>query len=425
MKKLLLSFYVVFSLSTTLFAQTTLSPGDIAITGANCDNPDDFSFLLLVDIEAGTVIKFTDNGWFAAGGFRSGEGIQTYTAPSALAAGTTIIFSTSSADFTPSGSFALAAAGDQLLAYQGDEATPTHIYALNIEGSHVWQADATSSNTSALPTGLTNGTNAVAVEEFDNVMYSGSTTFASPAEALSAISNYINWTGDNAIRYDLTALGDFTLPVELTSFTARAGDSRVTLRWSTASEMDNQGFIIIRSADKNGEYDIVDSYTTNNNLKGAGSSSEAHDYTFIDNSVFNGVTYWYKLVDVDMNGTRTAHGPVYCTPHAGEITLDPVNSDLPTAFTLHQNHPNPFNPGTTINFDIPDTKKGLLNVKLTVYDLLGKKVKILANGPLTPGPYQVKWNGINDAGQLAPSGIYIYHFESELFSAAKKMILMK
>ncbi len=62
-----------------LSAQTILNAGDIAIVGINTDNPDDFAFVLLTDIESGTVINFTDNGWLAAGGFRTGEGIKAYT----------------------------------------------------------------------------------------------------------------------------------------------------------------------------------------------------------------------------------------------------------------------------------------------------------------------------------------------------------
>ncbi|WP_163312209.1 hypothetical protein, partial [Enterobacter cloacae] len=66
---------------------TTLAAGDLALVGYDADNPDDFAFVLLRDIEAGTEIHFTDNGWTAAGAFRGGEGIYTFTAAAALAAG--------------------------------------------------------------------------------------------------------------------------------------------------------------------------------------------------------------------------------------------------------------------------------------------------------------------------------------------------
>ena len=80
-------------------SQTVLSPGDLAMIGTNCDSPDDFAFLLLLDVEAGTVIKFTDNGWQASGSFRTGEGILTFTAATNLNAGTVMVYSENQLDF--------------------------------------------------------------------------------------------------------------------------------------------------------------------------------------------------------------------------------------------------------------------------------------------------------------------------------------
>ncbi|MEO0824678.1 MAG: ExeM/NucH family extracellular endonuclease [Cyanobacteria bacterium J06642_9] len=174
---------------------TILTSGDIAIIGFNFDNPDEFAFVPLVDLETGTEIKFTDNGWFAAGGFRANEGTFTWTATENIPAGTVISPAVSSVAFS--------ASGDQILAYQGEDANPTFIYALNSEGNPgVWQADATSSNTSALPTGLVNGETALALDEIDNAIYTGITS-GTQAELLAAISDPSNWTGSNSDRQQL------------------------------------------------------------------------------------------------------------------------------------------------------------------------------------------------------------------------------
>jgi len=425
MKKVTTIIFSILFFVLPSFAQTTLVAGDIAILGMNCDNPDDFSFLLLKDIDSGTQIKFTENGWFATGGFRTGEGTQTYTAPSNLSAGTKIIFSVNSADFSGT-TFGFSTSGDQILAYQGDDATPTFIYALNNNGSHAWDADASSPNTSALPTGSTNGVNAVAVDEMDNVMYNGSTTFSSSSSALSAISDYQNWIGDNSTRYDFSSIGDFTLPVELTSFTAKAGDGQVVLRWNTASEINNQGFVILRSTNQAGFYKEQDTYTANNDLKGAGNSSHSIIYEWADNSVINGNTYWYKLVDVDMNGVRIEHGPVSATPQASESAGD---SRVPHAFYL-TNYPNPFGNGvstgnTTISFDLSASQSNELPVTLTVYDLLGRKVVTLYNGTLSNVAHRFRWNGKNAAGLDVPAGVYIYKLAAPFREQAKKMILIR
>lgn len=175
---------------------TTLSAGDIAIIGFNFDNPDELSFVLLKDITSGTEISFTDNGWQSSGEFRANEGTFTWTATSDLSKGTVITPTVSGVAFS--------GAGDQIIAYQGSSDNPTFIYALNSEGSGVWQADATSANTSALPTGLTNGETAVALDEIDNAVYTG-TTSGTKAELLAAIGNKDNWSGSNSEPQTLPA----------------------------------------------------------------------------------------------------------------------------------------------------------------------------------------------------------------------------
>lgn len=202
---------------------TSLSAGDIAIIGVNSDNPDDFSFVLLVDIDAGTEIRFTDSGVLSDGSFRANEGAVKYTAPSTLTAGTVINFVNNSADFTAdndvgvgTNGFSLSASGDQIIAFQGLSTNPTFLFAL-LTNSTEFQADATSSNTSALPPGLVVGTSAVAVgagagptQEVDNAVYSGPVT-GSPTELLAAISDASNWTGDNStltLPTDSFTMGD-------------------------------------------------------------------------------------------------------------------------------------------------------------------------------------------------------------------------
>ena len=174
---------------------TTLSAGDIAIVGFNYDDPDEFAFVLLVNITSGAEIKFTDNGWRATGVFRTGEGFLTWTAPSDLCAGTIVKPTPSPMLFSTS--------GDQILAYQGADSSPIFIYALNSEGTG-WQADATSSNTSALPTGLTNGVTAVAIDEIDNGVYTGTTT-GTRAALLALISDKANWTVSDTVRQTMPA----------------------------------------------------------------------------------------------------------------------------------------------------------------------------------------------------------------------------
>ncbi|MEM9679126.1 MAG: hypothetical protein AAF901_02280 [Bacteroidota bacterium] len=194
---ILVTLFALFFESYSINAQTTLNPGDIAITGFNTDNPDEFSFVLLVDVLATTEIRFTDNGWQAAGGFRNNEGTLIWTATADLTCGTEVIvtdnspFTTSSGTITDSGAFNLAASGDQILAYQGTNAAPSFVYAIHFD-STPW-GNATTPQTTALPTGLTDGTDAVDFGEIDNGAHNCNIT-AGTTQILADVSDPSNWT---------------------------------------------------------------------------------------------------------------------------------------------------------------------------------------------------------------------------------------
>jgi hypothetical protein len=91
-------------------------------------------------------------------------------------------------------------------------------------------------------------------------------------------------------------------------------------------------------------------------------------------------------------------------------------NDIPNTYSLSQNYPNPFNPSTTINYDLP--RAG--NVRLVVYDVLGKEINIIVNEVQKAGSYRVTWDGSKFA-----SGIYFYRIESGTFTDVKKMVLIK
>src|SRR3954465_15621665 len=131
---------------------TVLTAGDIAIIHYNSTGADSFSFVFLRAVEIGTAVNFTDNGWQALGGFRPGEGTVTYTAPTAIAAGTIVTLTGLDLDD----------AGDQIIAYQGTEGSPPILHVVDLaDGNTTVAGDATDANTTALPPGFTLGVNAV------------------------------------------------------------------------------------------------------------------------------------------------------------------------------------------------------------------------------------------------------------------------
>ena len=94
---------------------------------------------------------------------------------------------------------------------------------------------------------------------------------------------------------------------------------------------------------------------------------------------------------------------------------------VPRTYVLEQNYPNPFNPSTSIQFGLPQKTR----VRLVVYDLLGRPVRVLIDATLPAGMHRVIWDGRNGAGQPVAGGIYMTSMEAGAFHATKKMLLMK
>lgn len=192
------------------------------------------------------------------------------------------------------------------------------------------------------------------------------------------------------------------LSVELMGFTALAGNGNVRLDWTTGAERENDHFEIQRSSGHDGWTQIA-------NVDGQGTVSYATHYNFVDNGVENGVNYRYRLIAVDMSGQSGV---------VGEEVLATPNEDagLPAEFALHPCYPNPFNPTTSIRFDIPEASR----VLLTVFDVNGRQVATLVNGNLAANSYTVSF----DAANLS-SGTYFYRLEAGSFTSIRKMLLLK
>ena len=101
--------------------------------------------------------------------------------------------------------------------------------------------------------------------------------------------------------------------------------------------------------------------------------------------------------------------------------VNPNYKPIPLTYKLDQNFPNPFNPETRIYFEIPQSH----DVKLLIYNMLGQKVRTLIEEPFNAGFHIVNWDGRDDAGNIMPTGIYIYRIKAGKFIAAKRMLMMK
>jgi hypothetical protein len=314
MKNYYLSLLLFLGCYSLTFSQTTLGNGDIVITGFNADNPDQFTFVLLTDIETGTEIKFTDNGWISTGAFRANEGIITWTATSDLSCGTEIEVAAAAPGSASTGTvvrsvgnFALATTGDQILAYQGLEATPTFIYAINF--SSVGWSEATSAATSAIPAGLTDGTNAVDVGDTDNAVYNCS-IITDTSAILAAVSTSANWNLSNT-RY--ATLGGCTYTCVACSVVVTWDGTN--WNWSDGTAQ-NTLPTLLQTVVLNGNYDTVTngninacSLTVNNgNTLSIGNNSFIQIQTdIIANGNIN-VSAEGSVVQIDDSGTVSGSG---------------------------------------------------------------------------------------------------------------------
>jgi hypothetical protein len=117
------------------------------------------------------------------------------------------------------------------------------------------------------------------------------------------------------------------------------------------------------------------------------------------------------------NGTAVGTlGTILRTTRTGPTSVEERPAEAPGDFLLSQNFPNPFNPATGIRFQVSATS----DVKLAVYDILGREVAVLVNEKQAPGSYQVRFN----AGGLA-SGVYFYRLHAGAYVATRKMVLMR
>jgi hypothetical protein len=99
-----------------------------------------------------------------------------------------------------------------------------------------------------------------------------------------------------------------------------------------------------------------------------------------------------------------------------------IDGDLiPVEFALRQNYPNPFNPVTTLLYDLPEQT----HVNITVYDMLGRKIRTILNQQQDPGYKSVIWDATNDYGKPVSAGIYLYQIQAGDFMQTKKMVLLK
>ncbi|HUI30562.1 MAG TPA: T9SS type A sorting domain-containing protein [Candidatus Acidoferrales bacterium] len=202
---------------------------------------------------------------------------------------------------------------------------------------------------------------------------------------------------------------DHSLSVQATDFVATTDVGSVMISWKTQSEVGNAGFNILREDPNTSTFKLISSYTSNDSLRGLGTSSTGRSYDFTDYHVVSGSTFQYKIQSVSTGGVTK------------DLSTLSATVDVPNACALYQNYPNPFNPTTTIQFDL----KAQSTVTLDIYNVLGQRVFENNYGTMNAGRFTKVVNM-----DMFASGMYFYRIvaignNGEKFVSMKKFVLMK
>jgi hypothetical protein len=219
---------------------------------------------------------------------------------------------------------------------------------------------------------------------------------------------YVNVTADDTNDSPLSPI-----VVDLISFSAEQQEGNVLLNWSTVSEINHAGFNIYRQYTEENEFTRINDRII---FSDPVNSTSGAEYNYVDALEKSGEIF-YKLQSVEVDGSVSFSEVV----SVSMSSLIAEKNALPDQFALLPNFPNPFNPETRIEYMMPSN--GF--VRLALYNLQGQKIKELVNEMKNVGAHTVVWNGLDDSGQLAGSGIYMLRMNAGKFQSSRWITLLR
>ena len=296
-----------------------------------------------------------------------------------------------------------------------------------------------------IPTGVTLTTTFDGTSTFTAVSVSDSVTASISASTLTLTPN-ANWNGvanitayasnstfKDSTTFTLTVNPIPDLPGEFTWTNSTSEIDSITITSSNMSFEWNIGWD--KSIDPDGEDVTYKIFNTNPpfNMVPVDLFELSFTQTTIDFpyetfilrwpstlQMVNRLTYKYNVYAYSGNDSTEITGSrVLVVKREGDLNTESI--ELPNSFVLHPNYPNPFNPQTQIRFEMPYAGK----IDLSIYNLLGVKIKTLYSGQKPSGVFTFKWDAKNDNNQLVSGGVYIYKLQSEKGVQMRKMILLK
>lgn len=196
------------------------------------------------------------------------------------------------------------------------------------------------------------------------------------------------------------------------SFTAEGGRSGVFLSWTAALEINLLSYRIERRVYPDGSFEVLTSVPV---TRSGGHPQGSNTYDYTDVAAQPGTSYEYRLQPDGRPGLTLTTKPVV-------IRIDYASgaSGEPTA-VLYPNAPNPFSSSTRMRFELLEP----VHVTLTIYSLLGRRIRVLVDETHGPGIYARTWNGRDGDGRAVPSGVYLYRITAGEFEKSGKMLLLR
>jgi len=272
------------------------------------------------------------------------------------------------------------------------------------------------------------GVRVLASENFHLVMRNTSGGIFSLRKSTSSISNKssndlgIGWAAltdrdwrmraivSNKAAVTTSDLIDTSLPVELAFFNASTVKGQMVLKWATESETENQGFKIERRKNGSDEWKLIADHTKDPGLEGQGSTGSRTDYIYYDKTAKPGLIYDYRLTDI----------PYTATYKPNAIVLEEIEFRI-EKFALHKNYPNPFNPATTISYELAD----MADVQIKIMDVTGREVQSWAHQSQEMGYYEMVWAGVDHSGRPVSAGLYLLSVQAGNNFQTRKLLLLK
>ena len=192
-----------------------------------------------------------------------------------------------------------------------------------------------------------------------------------------------------------------------------------TLQWGTSTDAADGDSINYLVYAKIGVYPAEEIYDTTVTTLSR-TYQEILDNVF-EGSPVNAATVKYSVSATDGTDTVKVTGDDRVVFVNRYEYLSTVSEGIPLEFALHENYPNPFNPTTTLRFDLPD----ISDVTLTIYNMLGQRVKTFNMNDTPAGYHSIKWNATNDYGDPVGAGVYLYQLRTNQYVKTRKMVLLK